>query len=143
MQFLQPVRDRLRRAGCNQDAVDQETVGKFLQRLTGIDGFQKLLDAAEVTVLRAYFISEIGKPHPRLRNGKVDAVLRRPFNEAGFGRYRRQVATLLHDGVSIEIGYLDSYRPQNTDIARAATDRRQRRVEGLPVLFHAGERPAR
>src|SRR4051794_12872194 len=48
VQLLELVDDGLRRAGGDEDAVDEEALAEFLQRLLRIDRLEQLLEAAEI-----------------------------------------------------------------------------------------------
>src|SRR5262249_8144962 len=73
MHPLELVDDRLRRAGCDQDAIHQEAPAEFLERLLRVDGLEQLLEAAEIALLGANLVGEVGKPHARFRGREVDA----------------------------------------------------------------------
>src|SRR5262249_54063512 len=82
MHPLELVDDRLRLAGAHQDAINQEAPAELLERLLRVDGLEQLLEAAEIALLGANLVGEVGKPHARFRGREVDAVLRRHLDEA-------------------------------------------------------------
>ena len=109
----------------------------------GIDGLEQLLEAAEIALLRANLVGEIGEPHAGPRRREVDIVLRRHFDQAGFRRDRLEIAPLLGLRVRVGVRDLDADRPENADVARLAADGGQLGVERRAMLLHAGKRAAR
>ena len=103
----------------------------------GIGGLEKLVEASVVALLCPNFVSKIGEPHAGPRLGKIDIVLRRHFDQAGFRPDRLEIAPLLLLRIGVGFGNLDADRPENPDVTRLAADLGKFRIQRLAMLFHA------
>jgi len=57
--LLQLVDDCLGRAGRDEDPIDQKAAAELLDGLRRICGFQKLIKASVISLLRAYLVGEV------------------------------------------------------------------------------------
>jgi len=138
VEFLKHVDDLTGRAGCSENAVEEEAPAHFLNGLIGIVGLQQFLEAAEVALLARDGIGEVGELHARPRLREIDVVLEGHLDEACIRRDSVEVFALALGVLPVGIRHFDPYRPEYADIARLSACIGERCVERGAMAFHAG-----